>query len=189
MTKDEIRQEIKQRKEMLTHDQIIKKSEIIVQHFTALSEYDNCSQLILYASFNQEVNTLPLINQALRDGKKVALPKVMGKDIEFFYITAFSETAISTMGIPEPDTLKKIELISDRTNLILVPGLAFDRTGNRIGYGKSYYDAYFTGKSGKADFLKIAFAYDFQVYDSIPVESHDVKIDWLITENYSEKVI
>ncbi len=189
MSKDEIRQEIKQQKERLTKEQITAKSEIIVHQFTTLAEYLNCSQIILYAAFNQEVNTLPLINQALRDGKKVALPKVMGKEIEFFYITAFSETAVSTMGIPEPDPLKKIELLADSTNLILVPGLAFDRKGNRIGYGKSYYDAYFTANSGKAEFLKIALAYDFQVYDNIPAESHDVKIDWLITENYSEKLV
>ncbi|SHO50178.1 5-formyltetrahydrofolate cyclo-ligase [Anaerocolumna xylanovorans] len=184
MTKNEVRQEIKGKKEKLTKEQIAAKSEIITKYFTALTEYRNCSQIILYAAFNQEVNTLPLINQALKDGKKVALPKVMGKDIEFFYIESFNDTGISSLGIPEPDIQNKIELLTDTVNVILVPGLAFDMEGNRIGYGKSYYDAYFAAH--KAEFLKIAFAYDFQVYESIPREPHDVKIDFIITDTFSK---
>lgn len=182
MTKEEIRLEIKNRKEKLTGIQIEEKSRLMTQCFTGLTEYKNCSQLILYASFNQEVKTHPLINQALRDGKRVALPKVMGSEIEFFYIHSFGETAVSSMGIPEPEVNERLELYSDETNVILVPGLAFDREGNRIGYGKSYYDAYFAAH--REEFVKTAFAYDFQVYNKLPAEKHDVRMDVLITETF-----
>lgn len=184
MTKDEIRQEVKGKKAKLTKEQIAAKSEIMTGHFTALTEYRDCSQIILYAAFNQEVNTLPLINQAIKDGKKVALPRVMGKDIEFFYIDTFHDTTVSSLGIPEPDIQNKAALLTDRRNIILVPGLAFDMEGNRIGYGKGYYDAYLAAQ--REEFLKIAFAYDFQVYESIPSEPHDVKVDLLITDTFSK---
>lgn len=185
MTKKEIRQEIKSKKEKLTTDNIAEKSEIMTGYFTGLTEYKNCRQIILYAAFNQEVDTLPLINQALEEGKKVALPKVTEGGLEFFYIRSFQETAISNMGIPEPDTSSPVELLTDGLNVILVPGLAFDLEGNRVGYGRSYYDAYFAAH--RAEFMKIAFAYDFQVYDRIPSEKHDVKIDLLITDTFSRK--
>lgn len=180
MNKEEIRQEIRRQKASLSKEIIDLQSSLLREQFLTLREYKECSQLILYAAFNQEVNTLPLIRQALLDGKKVALPRVMKEDIEFYYITSITDLEESSFGIPEPEPVAMLQLEKD-SNLILVPGLAFDKKGNRIGYGKSFYDRYF--KAHKESFLKICFAYDFQVYEEIPFEAHDVKIDILITED------
>ncbi|WOO36457.1 5-formyltetrahydrofolate cyclo-ligase [Anaerocolumna sp. AGMB13020] len=180
MKKEEIRQEIREQKASLSKEVIDLQSSIIREQFLALREYKECSQLILYAAFNQEVNTLPLIRQALLDGKKVALPRVMKETIEFYYINSISDLEESAFGIPEPEPVDILQL-EKNFNLILVPGLAFDKQGNRIGYGKSFYDRYFI--SHEESFLKICFAYGFQVYEEIPFEAHDVKIDILITKD------
>lgn len=185
MTKEEIRNEIKSKKEKLTKIQIAEYSRIMTEEFTSLKEYKESSQLILYAAFNQEVDTYPLIEQALREGKQVALPRIMGENIEFFYVGSLMETRVSGLGIPEPDPLLPVRLLPDGDNIMLTPGLAFDLTGNRIGYGKSYYDSYFAAR--KEQFIKIAFAYSFQVAEQIPYEEHDVKIDLLITEAGSHR--
>ncbi len=180
MIKEEIRQEIRRQKASLSKAVIDLQSSLIREQFLALKEYKECSQVILYAAFNQEVNTLPLIRQALLDGKKVALPRVMKENIEFYYIGSITELEESSFGIPEPEPVDILQLEKGR-NLILVPGLAFDKLGNRIGYGKSYYDRYFGGH--EESFLKVCFAYEFQVYEEIPAEAHDVKIDILITKD------
>ncbi|MDF2868792.1 MAG: 5-formyltetrahydrofolate cyclo-ligase [Anaerocolumna sp.] len=180
MIKEEIRQVIRRQKASLSKDVIDLQSSLIREQFLALKEYKESSQIILYAAFNQEVNTLPLIRQALLDGKKVALPRVMKDNIEFYYISSLTDLAESSFGIPEPEPVDKLEW-EKGSNLILVPGLAFDKQGNRIGYGKSYYDRYFGAH--RESFLKICFAYGFQVYEEIPFETHDVKIDILITED------
>jgi 5-formyltetrahydrofolate cyclo-ligase len=179
MTKEKIRLEVKSRKELLSREQIQRLSRSMTEKFTALKEYRECSQVILYAAFNQEVDTFPLIGLAQEAGKRVALPRVRGDKIEFYYIRSLKETSVSRLGIWEPEPVAPIEL-SDN-NLILVPGLAFDLEGNRIGYGKGYYDSYFSSRRER--FEKIAFAYSFQVYEKIPAEEHDVRMDILITES------
>lgn len=181
MSKDEIRQEVRRQKALLSKDKIDFLSSALRNQFLTLKEYHESSQIILYAAFNQEVNTIPLIHQALLDGKKVALPRVMDAHIDFYYIKSLSDLTESDFGIPEPEPVNRLELESSSSNLILVPGLAFDKQGNRIGYGKSYYDRYFAAH--KESFLKVCFAYEFQIYNQIPFEIHDVKMDILITEN------
>ena len=180
MTKSDIRFKVKTLKENLSAEQINTDSNRIINKFLQLPEYKQCSQLICYVSFNQEVKTTKLIEAAFADKKKVAVPKVEGNKMNFYYIHSIGELERSNLNIYEPEAKNKVILETKSKNLIVVPGLAFDHFGNRIGYGKGFYDNYFLNHSNVAWF-KIAYAYDFQVFEKLPVENHDIQIDKIIT--------
>jgi 5-formyltetrahydrofolate cyclo-ligase len=181
MTKQEIRLHIKALKENLTLSDIEAYSQQMARVFLEASEYKKCSRLFCYASFNQEVRTFTIIKKALSDGKRVAVPKVLGDVISFYDINSLEELYPSKLGIPEPEKQPEVFPELGKDNVILVPGLAFDKKGNRIGYGKGYYDRYFT-EYDEANWIKIALAYDFQVMDKVPFEESDRAINRIITQ-------
>lgn len=182
MTKQEIRLHIKALKEGLTLSDIEAYSQQMTSVFLASIEYKQCSRLFCYASFNQEVRTFTIIEKALADRKSVAVPKVLGDVIRFFDINSLEELYPSKLGIPEPEKQPEVYPEAEKDNVILVPGLAFDKKGNRIGYGKGYYDKYFA-EYEEVNWSKIALAYDFQVMDQIPTEERDKRINRIITQS------
>ncbi|MCF0142246.1 MAG: 5-formyltetrahydrofolate cyclo-ligase [Parasporobacterium sp.] len=183
MTKQEIRKDISAKKKAMTEEQIAAQSAALCEKFLATEAYKNAEVVYAYAPYNQEVRLNPIIEQAWKDGKKVALPKVFGEtDMEFFYITAFDQLEPGCMGIPEPNakiTLSPFTLAMDKEALIIMPGLAFDKDGHRIGYGGGYYDRYLESHKG-TKFTKIALAYDFQMVDHLDVEDHDQLVEEVI---------
>lgn len=139
--------------------------------------------------------------------KAVYVPRVEGKEMFFYQITGTSILKLSKFGVPEPDgsnlapyTVRKEEpklsqrgisqngSVSDPTHttanpgpkLMIVPGLAFDPYGNRIGYGAGYYDRFLTEAAGD-HFIKVALAYDFQLLEKVPAEEHDIRMDYIVT--------
>ena len=176
MTKSEIRKTIKAKKMELTEAEIQARSHAICQNFLRQPFYLEAEAIYPYVAYNQEILTNEIIEDAWRRGKKVAVPKVIGEGMEFFYITAFSQLEDGYCHIPEPVTT---EVADDARAVILMPGLAFDARFNRIGYGGGYYDRYLDAKRDR-NFLKVALAYDFQLLDQIETEAHDYKIDALV---------
>lgn len=194
MMKDEIRKSIKQKKRELAQKDIINKSNIIIDKLLAHPSYQSAKVVLTYVSFNQEVKTHELINKILEDSKIVAVPKVDGKDMKFFYIKSMEDLSHGVMGILEPTTGIECNptfmVFHDGTDLVeanngdilvVVPGLAFDKNKNRIGYGKGYYDNFFL-KHSAIPMYKIALAYEFQVLDELKVNEYDVKVDEILTE-------
>ncbi|BCJ95343.1 5-formyltetrahydrofolate cyclo-ligase [Anaerocolumna cellulosilytica] len=181
MTKQQIRLHIKDLKEGLTLSDIENYSQQMSSVFLDSIEYKQSSRLFCYASFNQEVRTFPIIKKALADRKSVAVPKVLGDVIRFFEIHSLEELYPGKLGIPEPDKQPEAYPEAKKDNVILVPGLAFDKKGNRIGYGKGYYDKYFA-EYEEVNWIKIALAYDFQVMNRVPSEERDKKINRIITQ-------
>lgn len=192
MEKALIRNDIKEKKEKLSMEEIQRESDSIVNQLLSHPSYQKAGLIYAYVSFNQEVRTYDFIKQALIDHKKVAIPKVMGKEIEFYYIDSLDFLKASNLGILEPqnhmlarpDTFYK-EAKEKKDNspsdiLVLVPGLAFDKHKNRIGYGKGYYDRFF-GAYSHIPMKKIAAAYDFQIVEEIPATPYDIQIDEIIT--------
>lgn len=172
MNKKELRRAIREQKRAMTEAQIREKSEKLARLFLESAEYRAAKSIYGYLSYNQEVRTLSILEQALRDGKRVAVPKCYGDEMRFIWLTDLTATEKNAMGIPEP--VDDIPVADDETALVLMPGVAFDREGHRIGYGGGYYDK-FLAREGKHPTL--ALCYDFQVLDHLETEEFDIPVD------------
>jgi len=145
-------------------------------------DFQKAKVIALYASFRNEVNTMNLIKEALRAGKKIGLPKTDTKtrSLTFYLIKDLSDLSAGAYGIPEPNEKCKL-LPPPEIELVVLPGIAFDETGCRIGFGGGYYDRFL--RQVPPAIKKIALAYEFQVLkEKIPDLAKDAKIDKIITE-------
>ncbi|HIH42683.1 TPA: 5-formyltetrahydrofolate cyclo-ligase [Candidatus Woesearchaeota archaeon] len=178
--KSKIRTQLLERRSVLTDKEIQAKSEIIIAKLEELLEFKSAKNILTYVSFNNEVDTHPLIKKYLiTKSKSIIVPKVIGERLRLFKITSFSDLKAGKSNILEP--VNGEEFVSDKltiSDLILVPGIAFDKEKNRIGYGKGYYDKLLKTTRAK----KIALAFDLQIAEKIPAEEHDVQVDKIITE-------
>ena len=175
--KKEIRKKIfKARKE---HDDawIQEKSHVITETLTKLPEYRNAERIMAYADYNHEVITRYMIEQAWKDGKEVAVPKVFGKDMIFYKLTDFSQLESGYFGIPEPR--EDGETVSWEDAMMIMPGVAFDEKCDRVGYGGGFYDVWL--KRHGSQVTACGLAYDFQLRNEIPFERHDRMMNIVIT--------
>ena len=169
MNKRELRSQIRTRKQAMTEEMIQKKSEHLARQFFATEVYREARSIYGYLPYNQEVRTQPILEQALREGKRVAIPKCYGREMRFIWVTDFTAVAKNPMGVPEP--LADGPVADDETALVLLPGLAFDRDGRRIGYGGGFYDR-FLAREGKHP--TVALCYDFQFFSRLETEEFDI---------------
>lgn len=188
MTKNEARKIVKIQKKQLTRDFVDTYSKKVSELFLSQKFYKDATVIYTYLEYNTEIITRYIIEQAWRDGKRVAVPKVLGNGtedgmMEFYYINDFSSIEEGYCGIPEPCGCEE-DIAEDDDVLILMPGLAFDRKLNRLGYGGGFYDRYLERrKAAGTSFFKVSLAYDFQLFEELETEAHDEKIDALITED------
>ena len=175
MTKPELRARIRALKRQMSAEEIEMRSAQLQQLFTATDAYRNARTLYGYMSYNQEVRTLPLLEQALRDGKRVAIPKCYGDEMRFIFMDDLSQVEKSNFGIPEP--VADGPIADDETALVLMPGLAFDRAGPRMGYGGGFYDKFL---AAEPDHPTVALCFDFQVVEDLPTEEFDVPVDLVL---------
>lgn len=178
-TKKEIRKRIKALKAELKREEIEKLSSQIAKNMIESEVYKNADVIYPYVAYNQEVITDEIIEDAWKNGKKVAVPKVLGDIMEFFYIESFDELENGYFDIPEPKETKNLAKGSKNV-LIIMPGLAFDRDFGRIGYGGGFYDKYLDSHP-ETTFAKVALTYDFQILEHVETEAHDYKVDAIIT--------
>lgn len=188
--KVEIRNYIKQLKKNLTMDEVRERSHHIAVNFFSQQCYKDAENIYLYVSYNQEVDTKFMINKVLKDGKRVAVPRVIDEVMEFHEITNLNQLSVGAFGILEPnvENLVSNDPVWKTKNIMIVPGLAFDKQGGRIGYGGGYYDRYIQKYRDQIQ-LKLALAYDFQVFEHIETESFDENIDGIITDKIGYGVI
>lgn len=178
MNKEEIRKEIIEKRNNLSKNFVAFNSNIIKEKILHMDEYINCDCIYIYMSINKEVDTADIILDAFKNNKKVAIPKVVNNIMDFYYIENINQTSIGNFGILEPTTNN---LANDENALIIIPGVAFDNSKHRIGYGKGFYDNYLN-KIKNNNVKKIALTFDFQVLQSIPYDEFDVSPDTIITE-------
>lgn len=185
-----IRREMKQKRDALTEEEREIESRKIMNQLQSQSWYKKeCDILCTYVSYKSEVKTNSLIEQAWTDKKQVCVPRVELDKMQFYYITAWEDLKIGSMGIKEPKQSCTCfqDLAADKKVIMILPGLAFDVFGNRIGYGKGFYDRYLSKMSSflpKERVKLVAFAYSFQVIqERLPTESTDQTYDYLITPN------
>lgn len=158
------------------------KDELIRHNLLALREYETAKTLLFYVSFKTEVDTTAMIEESLKNGKRIIVPKVVKEmhQLKLYEMRNLKELSPGFMGIPEPYLPdERVRDIKD-IDLAIVPGIAFDYSGNRLGYGAGYYDILLSNTKKKIPF--VALVYEEQIVDSIPSESYDVKIDIIVTD-------
>ena len=175
MDKKQLRSEIRARKRAMTEAQILEKSRALTEKFLATECYRGARTVYGYLPYNQEVRTVPLLEQALRDGKRVAVPKVYGEEMRFILMEDLSKVEKGYAEIPEP--IADGPVAEDETALVLMPGLAFDPQGHRIGYGGGFYDKFLASEPGHPT---VALCYDFQMYPHLETEEFDKSVDVVI---------
>ena len=175
MDKTELRREIRARKRAMTEVEIEERSARLAQLFFASGAYQNAKTIYGYLPYNQEVRTVPMLERALKDGKKVAVPKVYGEEMKFLYLDDLNAVAKGYAGIPEP--IADEPVAQDETALVLMPGLAFDPQGHRIGYGGGFYDKFLAAEPRHPT---LALCYEFQMLPKLDVEDHDIPVDTVL---------
>lgn len=172
MNKDKLRKEmINKRKSIINKEEL---SKAIINQITNLDIYKKSKLIALYKSLNSEVDTSLLIDEALKE-KIVLLPKIVNNKIEFIEINEETEYLKSDFGVLEPLG----EIYHDEIDLIIVPGVSFDKECNRLGFGMGYYDNYLKDKN----IYKIGICFNEQIVDKLPHNKFDIKMDMVITEN------
>lgn len=175
MDKTELRREIRARKRAMTEEEIETRSAKLARLFFASEAYQKAKTIYGYLPYNQEVRTVPMLAQALKDGKKVAVPKVYGDEMKFLYLDDLNAVAKGYAGIPEP--IADEPVAQDETALVLMPGLAFDPQGHRIGYGGGFYDKFLAAEPNHPT---LALCYEFQMLPKLDVEDHDIPVDTVL---------
>ena len=178
MDKKALRREIGAKKRAMSSAEIEARSAALAAKLYETPQYKSAESLYVYLSFNQEVRTEPIIRRAWAEGKRVAVPKVVGDEMVFIWIDSFDNLAPQgAFHILEP--IENGPVADDETALILMPGLAFDPQGHRVGYGGGYYDRYLAAQPNHPT---LALCYDFQMYDHLDVDDYDVPVDIIITD-------
>ncbi len=172
MNKKELRKAIRERKRAMTEAEIVEKSEALGRLFLASEEYRAAESIYGYLPYNQEVRTVPMLEQALRDGKRVAVPKCYGDEMRFIWMEDLSLVEKGYANIPEP--IADEPVADDETALVLMPGMAFDPQGHRIGYGGGFYDKFL---AREVNHPTLALCYDFQMVDHLETEEFDIPVD------------
>ena len=174
--KNQLKQSVLEKRNSLPKEEILDISNKIKNNLFNLDSYKKSKTIMFFVSFNSEVHTHEMIKAVFKD-KTVVIPKVEHHEIEPSVIIDFDNLMAGQFGILEP--IEAMKIAYKNIDLVLVPGIVFDKEGHRIGYGFGYYDK-FLRKVPKA--LKIGLCFDFQLVDKVPREEHDVPVDLIVTE-------
>ena len=175
-SKKDIRKCVLAKRNCISNQEWEEKSRLICEKVVTHPFFLQEDAIYCYIDYRNEVGTRIIVEQAWKSGKKVATPKVLGDEMEFYYIQTYDDLEEGYKGIPEP---KKANLAIDDKTLVIMPGAAFDANCNRIGYGKGYYDKYL---QAHPNYKTLALAFELQMVEHIPTEEYDICPQILITE-------
>ena len=177
--KKKLRQQIKEQKRRITFEDKQKRSAIIMDKLEQDKNFQKAQTIMCYWSMKDEVHTHDFIKK-WHPSKRIILPAVRGDELELKVFEGFgSMKEGENFGILEPAGTEFTEL--SELDLVIVPGIAFDKNNNRMGRGKAYYDKLLQ----KVSCPKYGICFDFQFMDSIPADSHDIKMDRVLTDKTS----
>ena len=175
MDKKELRDYIRKFKRAMTKEQIAEKSEKLGEKFLASELYKQAKNIYGYLPYNQEVRTTAMLEQAQKDGKRIAVPKILGDTMIFVWLDDLSAVEKGYSGIPEPLDLTPVA--DDPTALVLMPGMAFDPQGHRCGYGGGFYDKFLASEPNHPT---LALCYDFQMLEHLDTDDYDIPVDCVL---------
>lgn len=182
-TKAEIRKRILEVRKGLSDEEAATKSEAIVQKVIKTPEYKEADNILLYADYCREVMTRGIFEDALLHRKRIYFPKVdkMTNTMEFYQIISLCQLERGYMDILEPreDIKMRYKFQPREDTLAVLPGVAFDTSGYRLGYGKGFYDKFL---ANRRQISTMALAFSCQIIDEIPRDVHDIKMDKIVTE-------
>jgi len=174
--KSELRKKILEKRRGLSQKESGERSEKIIEKLKETKEFEEANTILFYVSTDNEVCTHDLIRECLQNGKTIAVPYVANEEIMISKINSFKDLRKGAYGVLEPTWI--IPILRSDLDLAVVPGIAFDKKKNRVGYGLGYYDIFLKGLKCP----KIGLAFDFQIVDKIDTEKHDVKLDKVLTD-------
>jgi 5-formyltetrahydrofolate cyclo-ligase len=183
-SKATVRKDVLNRRNLLNSEEASRKSSKIQDRVIKLEEYLGANVIGIYLPISTEVETLQIINHSLLNKKIVGLPRIEYDNNLCFYRVEDDDLKHNLVtrpifSIKEPKALKS--MLIETIDVLIVPGIAFDKQGARIGYGFGYYDRYMAKKAYKK---ALGLAYDFQIFDHIPSAlSYDQNIDIIVSEN------
>lgn len=175
-SKKDIRKRVLIERNLISKEEWTKKSHRIYEKAIVHPFFLNAEEIYCYIDFRNEVGTRKIVEAAWNLGKKVAVPKIMGNSMEFFYIQNWDELSSGNWGIMEPTTDNAA--CGDKV-LVIIPGAVFDKGKNRIGYGKGYYDHYLEDHQ---NYQTMALAFELQMLENIPADAHDICPQIIVTE-------
>jgi 5-formyltetrahydrofolate cyclo-ligase len=159
-------------------------SRVICSMFMALPEYGAAKTIMFYVDARSEVRTRHSLPDALRSGKRIIVPWCLNNELELFHLEDMNELSIGMYKILEPKLelrdLPAKKVTARDLDIVMVPGVAFDRTGARMGHGFGYYDKLL--QNARPDAPLVALAFECQFFPEIPTGAHDIFMDKIITE-------
>lgn len=182
MSKNSLRKRIKNKRNSLTKPEMQKQSSLILKQFKGLMYdiVDSKGGFVVYLATQSEVKTAGIINFLHKQNRKVYAPCVTNSEITPSCLTKGCKFKKCEFDIYEPEKKSKIRSLKNIA-AVIIPGIAFDTRGNRLGFGKGFFDKFLKKLPEKT--LKIALAFSCQIVKQVPAEAHDVKMDFIITEN------
>ena len=174
--KQDIRKNVLKQRNLMNEKEWDEHSHEIYKKVVTHPFFLESKEVYCYIDFRNEVGTKKIIEEAWRLGKRVAAPRIEGTEMNFYYIDSFTELESGYFGVLEPVGEEKAE---GEQVLVIMPGAAFDKKRNRIGYGKGYYDRFL---EKYPTYRTLALAFELQVVDKIPSDSFDVKPNQIVTE-------
>jgi len=174
LEKEDIRKNLLKKRESLSDEEVLTHSKRITERIKNLEEYKKAQKVLLYYPIKKE----PDITGLMSDEKTFIFPKVSGDELILYEVKELKDLKEGSFGIKEPASGK--ETNPEEVEIALVPGIAFDERGFRIGFGKGYYDRLLSKVKG----VKVGVCYDFQVFKELPVDYWDIPVDLIITQSY-----
>lgn len=184
MDKKQLRRQIIARRDQLTTEEIAEKSTLIAQNLYRLPEFEKAGVVMFFLNFGSEVQTIEMAKEARARGKIVLVPKMVPKTRELIAspLPEFEgDFEPGPFKIPEPKASSLRPFAPEKIDLVIVPGVAFDLRGNRLGYGGGYYDRFFALL--KHGVVLAALVFDLQIVSQVPLEKWDRPVDLVVTEN------
>jgi 5-formyltetrahydrofolate cyclo-ligase len=183
MNKKELRKKIIAQRDQISTEEIVEKSSLIAERLYSFPAYLKANTVMFFIAFGSEVNTKAMVEETIKRGKLALAPKAMPKTRELIpsqIIDWEQDLAPGSYNIPEPREDKLRPLEPEKIDLLIVPGVAFDQKGNRLGYGGGYYDRFFPLlKTGTP---LVALVFDLQILPDVPVDEWDHRVDCIITD-------
>ena len=173
-SKKSLRQFAKNERLKITNKE--EKEKVILRKLLNHKRIIESNNILVYISMKNEVSTNKLIEELLKLNKNIYVPKIINSEMNFYKFNSFEELKLGKYNILEPTS--NIEFINDSNSVIIVPGLLFDKSNNRLGYGGGYYDKYLENKN----IYKIGICFSTFIVDKIIVDDYDIKMDEVITE-------
>ena len=184
MDKFAVRQNMRRRRNAMSLDDVLNLSRSVEDRLFTCKDFSVCQNIMFSLSFGNEVRTDEMIKRSLKDGKQVYVPRLITRErrLEVCEITDMDqEFELGSYDIREPSGSNSKVVSPSKVDAVIAPGLAFDRSGARIGFGGGYFDWLFKHLPDEA--LRLGVAYEFQVVDSIPQNSWDEKVQMIFTES------